>query len=94
MGCLLSPAEYTFWERHWKKQLGTLATAYQNDPNKPNLIFEQIGGEGSYLKPNDQTNIPEAALLEITIAAKTSLLTPDDTVSTQRFTNIKQGVDK
>lgn len=52
-------------------------------------------GEGNYCKPNEQTNIPEAALLDITIAAKTLLLlTPDDTVPTQSFTNIKQGMDE
>lgn len=68
---------------------------YQNDPNKANLILEQIVGEGNYFKPNDQTNISEAALLDITVAAKPSLLlTPDDTVSAQSFTNIKQGIDE
>lgn len=92
MGCLLSLTEHMFWERHWKKQLGT--KAYQNNPNKPNLIFDQIAGEGRYLRLQDQTDIPEAALLEITTAAKTPLLlTPDDAVPTQSFPTIKQGVD-
>lgn len=40
-------------------------------------------------------DIPEAALFDITNAAKTSLLlTPDDSIPVQSFTNIKQGVDE
>ncbi|TRZ12793.1 hypothetical protein HGM15179_014317 [Zosterops borbonicus] len=54
IGCLLTPAEYMLWERNWKRRLVTLATAYQNDIDRPNLILEQIAGEGNYLKPTDQ----------------------------------------
>lgn len=68
---------------------------YQNDPNKPNLILEQIASESNDLKPNDQMNILEAALLDITVAAKPLLLlTSDYMVPAQSFSNIKQGVDK
>lgn len=72
-----------------------MATAYQNDPQKPNLIFERIAGEGNYLRPTEQFDIPDVALREIARAAKVSLLlAPDETVPAQSFTNIKQGVEE
>ncbi|TRZ05649.1 hypothetical protein HGM15179_021458, partial [Zosterops borbonicus] len=73
IGCLLTPAEYLLWERNWKKQLATLVTAYANDTNKPNVILEQIAGEGNYLRPTDQFDIPDSALREIASAVKASL---------------------
>ncbi|RMB91381.1 hypothetical protein DUI87_32172 [Hirundo rustica rustica] len=74
---------------------GATPQQFYVDHRHPAKKDQQIAGEGNYLKPQDQTGIPEAALLEITTAAKTSLfLTPDDTVPTQSFTNIKQGVDE
>lgn len=52
-----------------------------------------MAGEGDFQKPQDQAkDLQEAALSDITTAAKTSLLlTLDDTLHTQSFTNIKQG---
>ncbi|TRZ07376.1 hypothetical protein HGM15179_019734 [Zosterops borbonicus] len=95
IGCLLTPAEYLLWERNWKKQLATLVTAYANDTNKPNVILEQIAGEGNYLRPTDQFDIPDSALREIASAAKASLtLVPDESVPSQSFTSIKQGVEE
>lgn len=95
VGCLLSSAEYMLWERNWKKKLGTLVTVYQNDPNKPNLILDQITGEGNYLKPTDQFDIPDVALLEISNAAKAALLlTPDEALPVQSFITIKKGVEE
>ncbi|TRZ14259.1 hypothetical protein HGM15179_012841 [Zosterops borbonicus] len=95
IGCLLTPAEYLLWERNWKRQLATLVTAYENDANKPNLIFEQIASEGNYLKAADQFDILDSALREIASAAKASLtLVPDETVPVHSFTSIKQGVDE
>lgn len=93
---LLSPAEYMLWERHWKKNLKILSDTYSKDTGQPNLTVEQLAGEGELQKPNDQVNtIPEATLQDISIAAKTSLLlTPDDSIPTLHFANIKQGVDE
>lgn len=55
-----------------------------------NLILEQLAGEGSFIKPNDRTRMPEVAFLDVTDTAKTALLlTPDDSVPVQSFTNIK-----
>ncbi|XP_014118271.1 PREDICTED: uncharacterized protein LOC106628956 [Pseudopodoces humilis] len=92
----LSQAEYMLWERQWKKHLKQLADAYAKDANKPNLTLEQLAGEGDFQKPRDQArDLPEAALHDITNAAKTSLfVTPDDKVPTQSFTNIKQGASE
>lgn len=92
-GCLLTPAQYLLWERNWKKQLASLATAYQNDLDKPNLVVEQIAWEGNYLKPTDQFGILDSALREIGSTAKVPLLlVPDESVPVQSFTTIKQGV--
>lgn len=95
VGCLLTPADYLLWERYWKKQLIALATVSQNDLLKPNLIFEQIAGEGNYLRPTKQFDIPAATLREIASTVKASLLlVQDETVPVQSFTNIKQGVEE
>lgn len=60
------------------------------------MTVEQLVREGEFQKPSDQTNsTPEVALQDIAIAAKTSLLlTPDDSIPTQNFSNIKQGRDE
>lgn len=85
-----------FWDRHWKRQLKTLSDSYSKDANQPNFTVEQLAEGGELQKPSDQTNtIPEAALQDISTTAKTSLLlTPDDSIPTQHFSNIKQGVDE
>lgn len=61
---------------------------------QPNITLEQMPGEGDFQKPQDQAkDLQEAAHNDIVTAAKTSLLlTLDDTLHTQSFTNIKQGV--
>lgn len=65
IGCLLSTAEYMLWERHWKRQLSILASSYQQDDGKPDLILDQITEKGNYIKPVNQFEIPESALREI-----------------------------
>ncbi|XP_015481404.1 uncharacterized protein LOC107203630 isoform X1 [Parus major] len=96
MNCLISPAEYMLWERHWKKNLKTLADNYAKDVNHPNLTIEQMAREGNFLKPTDQArDLPEAVLHDVAAAAKTSLsLTSDDSTPTQSFTTIKQGFNE
>lgn len=95
MGCHLSLAEYMLWERQCKKQFSIFVSIYGNDPSKPNLVFEQISGEGNFQKLSDQTNIPEAAPLDIANTAKTTLhLTPDYSIPTQSFASIKQGANE
>lgn len=58
--------------------------------------MDQIVGEGGFQKCTDQAqHLPEAALQDMASAAKTLLLlTPDGSVPTQSFTNIKQGIDE
>ncbi|KAF2978744.1 hypothetical protein EK904_001860, partial [Melospiza melodia maxima] len=53
-----------------------------------------MAGEGDFQMPQDQAkDLQEAALIDIATAAKTSQLrTLDDTLPTQSFTNIKQGL--
>lgn len=96
INCILSPAEYMLWERHWKRHLKTLSDTYAKDANQTDWTIEQLAGEGDLQKPSDQaTTLPEVALQDIAIAAKTSLfLTPDDSVPTQYFSNIKQSAMK
>lgn len=93
MNCLLYPAKYTLWERHWKKHLKSLSDKYAEDANKQNLSVEQIAREGDVQRPLDQEKyLPEDALAVIATAAKISLLfTPDDSAPTQSFASIKQG---
>lgn len=84
------------WERHWKRQLKTLSDTYATDADRPDFTVKQLAGEGDLQKPSDQANtLPKAALQILAIAAKTSLcLTPDYSIPTQDFSNIKQGVDE
>lgn len=63
MQCVLSPAEYMLWERQWKRQLSTLVSIYETDPNKHNLVFEQIAGKDDFQKPNDQKRHPRSCTL-------------------------------
>lgn len=95
ISCLLTPAEYMLWERNWKRQLATLVTTLYNDADKPNLVLEQIAGEGNYIKPVDQFDIPDSALREIASLAKVALLlVQDEVVPEQSFMTIKQGVEE
>lgn len=50
LGCILSDAEFLLWERQWKRQLATLASSYNHDDDKPDLILDQLAGEGEYIK--------------------------------------------
>ena len=82
------------WERRWKKHLIALSDAYSKDTKRQNVIIEQLAGESNFQKPTDQAQLlPEATLQDIAIAAKTILLlTRDNSIPTQNFANIKQGV--
>ncbi|XP_050842332.1 uncharacterized protein LOC127060969 [Serinus canaria] len=94
--CLLSPAEYMLWERHWKKQLKTLLDSYSADADKTNFTVEQLAEEGELKKPADQLEtLNKDALQDVGLAAKTSLLfINDESMPSSRFSTIKQGADE
>lgn len=96
LSCLLSPAEFILWERHWKKQLRDLLPRYRGNQNRAHLTLDHLCREGDYDKPQDQaTDIPELVLEDIKRAAKRALLlTPSDSTPTQAFSNIKQGLEE
>lgn len=90
--CLLTPAECMLWDRLWKIHLITLSDGYSKDANRPNFTAE-LAGEGNFQKPTDQAQLlPETTLQDTAITAKISLfLTPDTSLPTQNFANIKPG---
>ncbi|XP_054374450.1 uncharacterized protein LOC129047136, partial [Molothrus ater] len=94
--CLLSPAEYLLWDRHWKRHLKTLSDSYSADANKTNFTVAQLAGEGDLQKPADQLEtLNKEALQDIALAAKTSLLlVHDESMPTMHFSAIKQGTDE
>lgn len=89
---LLMPAECMLWDRRWKIHLITLSDAYSKDANRPNFTVE-LAGEGNFQKSTDQAQLlSETTLQDLGITVKISLfLTPDNSLPTQNFANIKQG---
>lgn len=95
IGCILTAAEFLLWERQWKRQLAALVSSNNQDDDKPDLILDQLVGEGNYVKPVDQFDIPEAVLREIATLAKAALLmVPDEAIPEQSFATIKQGLEE
>lgn len=96
MSCLLSPSEYMLWERSWKRLLQDLLQSYQRDPNRANLTFDQLCGQGDFMKPQDQIRVLSELILDDVkrSAEKALMLTPCRSTPSHHFSTIKQAFDE